>query len=60
MQLKEMAAPESSPDALSAAAIGGAIDLCAAQLASRYDAKDGGFGGACTEREAVYSCRRLC
>lgn len=35
-----------SPDALTAAQQGRAIDLCATQLASRFDARLGGFGGA--------------
>jgi uncharacterized protein YyaL (SSP411 family) len=35
-----------SADALSGAEQGRSIDKCVAQLASRFDAREGGFGGA--------------
>lgn len=46
-QLQEFTAPaKPSAEALTAAAQGAALDSCAAQLARRFDARLGGFGGA--------------
>ncbi|PRW45152.1 spermatogenesis-associated 20 [Chlorella sorokiniana] len=45
-KLAEVLAPEPSAEALTAQEQGRAIDLCASQLSSRFDAKLGGFGGA--------------
>ncbi|KAI3426373.1 hypothetical protein D9Q98_008745 [Chlorella vulgaris] len=43
-QLAEAMAPEPSPESLTVVQQGKAIDLCASQLASRFDSKHGGFG----------------